>query len=303
MIYLFVEINGGDFSMKQSSIKKTLDDFVAELTDQEKSENTIKKYRLVINKLDDYLKDHDIEDIHKADLIRFKQDYLLKKFKASTIRNYITIINKFVRFHENKDLEDKRKCGLELRQIKEQHDPSIENVISFNEYKRMLRYAKKLEMYDMYLIIDILARTGIRVSELKDFTVENLKSKTIVRTLSKGKVREIFIPKKLKEKINKYISDNNIADGYIFKARRSDKLISRKTIDYKLKKIAGAARIKRSKAHAHAFRHLFAKQYLEKGKNIAHLADIMGHSSIETTRRYTRTTADEKKRDIEDIYM
>ena len=236
-------------------------------------------------------------------MIKFKQDYLLKRFKASTIRNYITIINKFVRYYDTRDLEDKRKSSLELRQIKEQHDPSIENVLTFSEYKRMLKYAKKLEMYDMYLIIDILARTGIRVSELKDFTVENLKSKTVVRTLSKGKIREIFIPKKLKEKINKYISDNNIVDGYIFKARRSDELISRKTIDYKLKKIAGAARIKRSKAHAHAFRHLFAKQYLEKGKNIAHLADIMGHSSIETTRRYTRTSADEKKRDIEDIYM
>ena len=192
MIYLFVKRNGGDSDMKQSNIKTVLDDFVADLTDQEKSENTIKKYRLVVIKLDDYLKKYDIEDIHKADLIKFKQDYLLKRFKASTIRNYITIINKFVRYYDTRDLEDKRKSSLELRQIKEQHDPSIENVLTFSEYKRMLKYAKKLEMYDMYLIIDILARTGIRVSELKDFTVENLKSKTVVRTLSKGKIISIF---------------------------------------------------------------------------------------------------------------
>ena len=128
----------------------------------------------------------------------------------------------------------------------------------------------------------ILANTGIRISELKFISVENLKS-GIVEIENKGKIRNIILSKNLILVLKKYCKENNIKTGSIIN-------VSRIYIHNSLKQSAANARggLKKSKVHAHAFRHLFAVQFLKKNNNnIAALADILGHSSLETTRIYT----------------
>lgn len=285
--------------MKKTDYERKLPIFVSELKYDEKSAATYKQYDRVCKSFLKSIK-HD-NDITKEDVMRYKSE-MISEFKPSTIRNYITIVNKFVFFCEYDDLDRrKRKSELEVKQIKMQHVSSLDDVLEPQELKRMLRFAKKMGYMDMYLIMKIFAHTGIREHELKDFTVENLK-KNIIRTNSKGKIREIILPGDLKREINKYIKENNLTTGYIFTAvRDKNKLISMKTIWWRLKKIAGRAKIKLPKVHAHSFRHLFAMWYIEQGGTVEELADILGHTSTETTRIYLRSTAKMKKKKLEKL--
>lgn len=284
--------------MTREDMESAIDDFIAELTDDEKASNTLVKYERVSKELINALERE--KEITKKDIIDYKTE-LMKQFAPATVRNYITIINKFLSYVEYRTLDRRtHKSSLEVKQIREQQVSSLSNIINDNEYERMIKYAKKLGYEDMVMIMKIFAHTGIRESELKDFTIENLKNKTVIRTYSKGKVREIAITQSLKNEINDYIRKNKIKESYLFKGRKGD-LISRFTVYKKFQKIAGAARIPLKKAHAHSFRHLFAKKYVEEGFPTENLADVLGHSSTETTRIYLRTSTDEWKERLEKI--
>lgn len=283
--------------MKREDLERKLPIFIKELQYDEKSKRTYSQYQRVCGNFINSIK-HENE-ITKMDVMDHKAK-LIEEFKPATVKNYITIINKFICYCEHDTLErKKKKSDLEVKQVKIQHISSLDDVLEPKELKRMLSYAKKLGYMDMYLIMKIFAYTGIREHELKDFTVENLK-KSIIRTNSKGKIREIILRGDLKREINKYIKDNKIESGYIFYGVRDQtKLISMKTIWWRLKKIAGKAKIKLSKVHAHSFRHLFAMWYIEQGGTVEELADILGHTSTETTRIYLRSTAKMKKEKLE----
>ena len=285
-------------TMRKEEYKAKIGAFVADLTGIERSENTIKKYRLVAERFSESLPEGDIT---KADVIAFKQA-LIPKYKPSTIRNYITIANKFIRYCETDDIEDKRsKSKLEVRQIPEQKRASVDNIFNDSEYQRMLKAARNAGMDDMVLMMEIFAHTGIREQELKDFTVEKLKNRTAIVTYSKGKMREIVIPQSLKNRINKYIREKGIESGYLFPSPTDpDRLISRFTVYKRLQKIAGLAKVRLSKSHAHSFRHMFAKKYAEMYP-VESLADILGHSSTETTRIYIKTNRDEKREQLSSI--
>ncbi len=226
--------------------------------------------------------DHENE-ITKDDVLAFKMHICSSKYKPRSINSYIVAVNKFLRW-----------CGLEelkVKKLKMQQRNSIDNIISYNDYKRLLRFARKLEHHDIYMIMKIIATTGIRISELKFFTVEGIKS-FYINVRNKGKDREIILTQELARELRKYCRENNITKGKIFEL--SDVVIWRK-----MKRIAGAARVNKSKVHAHSFRHLFAKEFMSEYNNALELADILGHSSLETTRIYARTTNEEKRKKIE----
>lgn len=283
--------------MKKENLERKLPIFIKELQYDEKSKRTYSQYQRVCSNFINSINHNN--EITKIDVMDHKAK-LIDEFKPATVKNYITIINKFICYCEHDTLErKKKKSELEVKQVKIQHVSSLDDVLEPQELKRMLRYAKKLGYMDMYLIMKIFAYTGIREHELKDFTVENLK-KNIIRTNSKGKIREIILRGDLKREINKYVKDNNIESRYIFYGVRDQtQLISMKTIWWRLKKIAGKAKIKLSKVHAHSFRHLFAMWYIEQGGTVEELADILGHTSTETTRIYLRSTAKMKKEKLE----
>jgi site-specific recombinase XerD len=151
-------------------------------------------------------------------------------------------------------------------------------------------------MEDMRLMIIVLSRTGVRFSELKFFTVEKLANRTQISIYNKGKHRQITIPDDVKREINGYIKKYNIESGYIFRApRNKEKPLGLSTAWERFQRIAGHAKISLNKAHAHSFRHLFTKKLISEGNSIELVADILGHSSTETTRGYARLNDVEMK--------
>ena len=143
--------------------------------------------------------------------------------------------------------------------------------------------------------------TGIRISELKYFTIENLKT-NYINVFNKGKERKIILRQDLIRELRKYSRDKHIKDGYIFRGKIQKQMPAESTIWRQMKKVAGMARVNKKKVHAHSFRHLFAQVFLEQYPNeITELADLLGHNSLETTRLYTRTSANQKRNKLEQL--
>lgn len=278
--------------MKKEELKERLPQFLLEQIEEEKSKNTLKKYSHNIEVFLDWLPDD--ADINKTIVIDFKR-HLLEDihFRTNTINNYVISINKFLFW-----------CGItdcKVKQLKKQHAASNSEILSLSDFKRLLRIAKRIGQEDTYLIMKILAMTGIRIEELSFFTVENVKS-NYIHVRNKGKERTIIIRQDLARELRQYCRNKGIKDGIIFYCKDKDKMISKSTIWRRMKKIAGVAKVRKNKVHAHSFRHLFAKLFLEEyNGSIAELADILGHNSLETTRIYAKTTDEEKRRKLERI--
>lgn len=271
----------------EKDLKNNIEEFLLDMKMQEKSKNTIEHYRYVINLFVDSLGNREPT---KNDVIQFKSE-LIDKFKPKTVTNYLTIVNKFLKYC---DLED-----LTVKNIKIQQKSNLEEVLEPIDLKRLLRMAKQTNQMDLYYIMKIIAFTGIRIDELKIFTVENIKSNYITVS-NKGKIRDVIIRQDLRRELVRYCRENNIKSGYIFPGKKKGTMIHKTTIFKRMKKLAGKCRgISKSKVHAHSFRHLFAVKYIEQGGDVTEVADILGHSSIETTRIYTRTTVKMKRDKME----
>ena len=278
--------------MNKEELKERLPEFLIEQSESEKSQNTLKKYKHNIELFLEWIPDESAID--KNVVIDFKR-HLLEDlhFRTNTINNYIISINKFLYW-----------CGMhdcKVKQLKKQHAASNSEVLSLSDFKRLLRFAKRMNQEDTYLIMKILAMTGIRIEELSFFTVENVKS-NYIHVRNKGKERSIIIRQDLAREIRQYCRNNGINSGVIFFCKTKGKMMSKSTIWRRMQRIAGVARVGKNKVHAHSFRHLFAKMFLEEyNGSIAELADILGHNSIETTRIYAKTTDEEKRRKLERI--
>lgn len=278
--------------MNKNDLKDKLQEFLLEQLDDEKSENTLKKYKRNVEAFLEWLPDD--KEVDKAIVIDFKRHLLDDlHFRTNTINNYVVSINKFLYW-----------CGIEdcnVKQLKKQHATSNSEILSLADYKRLLRFAKRMNQDDTYLIMKILAMTGIRIEELSFFTVENVKT-NYIKVRNKGKERSIIIRQDLAREIRQYCRNNNIKEGVIFFCQTNGKMMAKSTIWRRMKKIAGVAKVRKNKVHAHSFRHLFAKMFLEEyNGSIAELADILGHNSLETTRIYAKTTDEEKRKKLEKL--
>ena len=272
------------------NLETKLEEFELFLKEDEKAEKTIKKYKTNIRAFIEFSKD---KELTKRTVIEFKEKLdQVDEYLPNTTNNYLVVINKFLNFIGKKDL-----C---VKVIKQQKKFSLEYSLSKTDYHRLLRTTKKYEEYDNYIILRILAETGIRISELAFFKIEDLDNTMKIK--KKGKVREIPVKLDLLREIRKYCRDRKIKEGLIIFNPKTGKPYADSTIWRRLKKLAGRARISKSAVHAHAFRHYFAKCYLETYPNdIAGLADILGHNSLETTRIYTKLTNKEKELKLRNI--
>ena len=278
--------------MNKEELKERLPDFLIEQTEDEKSQNTLKKYKHNIELFIDWIPDD--AAIDKNIVIEFKRHLLDDlQFRTNTINNYIVCVNKFLFW-----------CGIndcKVKQLRKQHAASNSEILSLADYKRLLRIAKRIGQEDTYLIMKILAMTGIRIEELSFFTVENMKT-NYIHVRNKGKERSIIIRQDLAREIRQYCRDKGIKTGVIFSCMNKGRMMAKSTIWRRMQRIAGIARVSKNKVHAHSFRHLFAKLFLEEyNGSIAELADILGHNSLETTRIYAKTTDEEKRRKLERI--
>lgn len=290
--------------MRKQDFLELKEQFLLEEQLNEKADKTLVHYRHVIDKFIDFLPAE--KEIAKQDIIKFKNE-LLKKYSPSSTSNYITIANKYIKYtevvlkHGEFDLEvfKNHKSNLTVKNIKIQQKASLDEVLEPEEFKRMLRIAKKNNQMDMYYIMKVIAYTGIRINELNYFTVESIQS-NYIEVRNKGKIRKIILRNDLKKELINYCRENGITSGIIFKGKKEGKIMHQTTIWRHLHKIAGMCRgIKLEKVHAHSFRHLFAMKFIAEGGNIAELADILGHASVDTTRIYVRSTDYQKRKRLE----
>lgn len=281
--------------MTKDEIKVKLNDWINQQRLDEYAKKTLTDYRHGVDLFINWIKD-DPFAIDKNLMLDYK-DYLEVTFALNSRNKYIVEINKFLKYCGYKD------CTL--KKFKTQRKTSIDDPIWEQEHKRMLRWAKKLDMEDMYFILEIFAYTGCRVDELKFFTVESLDSNYIKKVYNKGKERTIILRNDLKRALKDYCKRIGITTGYIFISTspkaKPGAMWDNSTIWRRLKRIAKTAKINPDKIHPHAWRHLFAKKAKEAGIDLDELQDILGHADIKTTAIYTQTSNREKKAKIEKI--
>lgn len=281
-----------------------VDAFLDEEADQEKACSTVDHYRMVIKMFTDFFQDGEIA---KKDIREFK-NVLLDIYLPKTVNNYIVICNKFIKFVEfiNKYGEfelfafKKFTSTLTMKPVKIQKEIYLDEVLEPSDLKRLLRKAKEKKMMDLYFIMKIYAYTGIRESELKYFTVENLENNVLMIS-NKGKVRKVIVRNDLMRELRRYAKKNKIESGTLFPGKNG-KMLHRTTITRRMKKLAGQCRgINLNKIHPHSFRHLFAIQFLKCGGTLNELQAQLGHSSLNTTSIYTATTVMQRKNSINDV--
>lgn len=263
-----------------------ISDFKQFLLRQNLSENTINSYVFTVQH---FFTQH--EEITKKNLLAYK-GFLIEKYKAKTVNLRLQGINKYLEFIK----KDKDK----LKFVKIQQKSYLENVISNADYTFFKGQLKKDKNFDWYFVVRFLAATGARVSELVQFKAEHVKLGYIDLYTKGGKIRRIYIAKRLQTEALKWLESKQQETGYIFCNRQGTRLTTR-GVAHQLKELAIKYKMNPKFIYPHSFRHRFAKNFLEKYNDLALLADLMGHESIETTRIYLRRTSEEQQEIVDKV--
>ena len=251
--------------------------FRQHLLEAEKAPATIEKY---IRDVTAFFKFTGNAEVTKETLIAYKE-MLLKKYKPASINSMLAALNHFFAY-----------CGWELhiKALKVQQSMFLDEAkeLTKDEYFRLLDAAKRQKKEQLWLLIQTLCATGIRVSELQFITVEAAKQgSTTIQC--KGKNRTILLPGSLQKELLRYAKARKIKTGSIF-LTRTGRMMNRSNIWRALKALCKMAGVLASKVFPHNLRHLFATAFYEAAKDISRLADVLGHSSINTTRIYITTS-------------
>lgn len=229
--------------------------------------------------------------VTKKNLTQYKV-WLVDNFKPQTVNLRLRGMNCY--------LESVGKERWKLSFVKVQQKPFLENVISEADYLYFKKRLKEDGEIFWYFVIRFLAATGARVSELIQIKVEHIKIGYLDLYSKGGKLRRIYIPKSLQEEAHSWLIEKGQDSGFIFLNQRGRRITTR-GISSELKKYAAKYGIDTKVVYPHSFRHRFAKSFLERCNDIAFLADLMGHESIETTRIYLRKTATEQREIVDTI--
>ncbi|MEQ2423525.1 tyrosine-type recombinase/integrase [Enterocloster hominis (ex Hitch et al. 2024)] len=251
-----------------------INEFQSYLRNEEKAEATISKYLHDVKEMLVFIEEM---DLNKESLIEYRK-YLSSQYKPQTVNGKLSAINAFLKFKDLLELKvkflkvQKRVYVDEKRELTEQ------------DFKRLIAAADRNGNKQLYYLMMVLYGTGIRISELPFVTVEAIETGRAEISM-KGKYRVIIFPKNLVRLLKEYTKVSNIRQGCIFRTR-SGRNLDRSNIYHSMKRLCRDAQVQPSKVFPHNFRHLFAKCFYSIEKNLSHLADILGHSSIETTRIY-----------------
>lgn len=258
---------------------------------EERSVATIQKYIRDVKAFMAYAQN---SAITKETVIAYKK-YLQENYAVRSVNSMLASINSFFSFFGWNDLKVK---SLKLQQ---QVFCPEEKELTKGEYTRLCRAAERRHNERLNLILQTICGTGIRISELQFITVEAAKcGEAVVRC--KGKTRAVFIVRELRQKLLRYAAEQNIQSGMIF-VTRTGKPISRTNIWREMKALCVEANVNPQKVFPHNLRHLFARVFYGIEKDIAKLADILGHSSINTTRIYIISTGMEHRRRMENMHL
>lgn len=241
---------------------------------QEKSKGTLEKYQRELLDLAKYLAG---KKVTREDLVVWKEE-LEKRYSPAGVNGRLVAANGFFPFFGRYDLR------LKLLKIQKEIFMREEKELTRAEYGRLVRTAERKGKERLSLLIQTICATGIRVSELEFITVEAVK-RGRAEVNCKGKRRVIFLPARLQKKLKAYAAKKGISEGVIF-AAKSGRPLHRGNIWAEMKKLCKDAEVSPEKVFPHNLRHLFARIFYSLDKDIAKLADMLGHSNIETTRIY-----------------
>ncbi|PWM28473.1 MAG: integrase [Clostridiales bacterium] len=266
---------------------KEIERFRNYLREEEKSENTLEKYIRDVTTFSVFCS----ETITKDTVIAYKQSLIDGGYAVRSINSMLASINSLFSFLGWYELR------VKSLKVQQQVFCPEEKELTKAEYERLCRTAERKQNQRLCLILQTICGTGIRVSELQFITVEAVRKGEATVSL-KGKTRSIFIVRDLQKKLLRYISEQKITAGAVF-VTRTGKPISRTNIWREMKNLCVEAEVNPEKVFPHNLRHLFARVFYGIEKDIAKLADILGHSSINTTRIYIVSTGTEHRQRME----
>lgn len=253
----------------------------------ERSKATVRKYVQAVRRLAEYLGE---EEITKARLLEYRES-LLQTRKAQTVNGAISAINAFL---ADRGWQD---CRVKLLRVQRQVFLDEGRELTGEEYRRLLAAAKACGNERLYLLMLTVCGTGIRIGELSYVTVEAARAgRAEIRM--KGKNRVIILQKELRRRLLRFAKRRGIAGGHIFRTK-SGRPLDRSNVCHDMKRLCEAARVEPRKVFPHNLRHLFARTFYTVERNLAHLADVLGHSRIETTRIYVAVSATAHERTLE----
>ena len=259
------------------------------LIEEEKATATVEKYIRDVNAFAEWLGENILD---KEAVLTYKEN-LTKNYAPASVNSILASLNSFFAFNEWYHLRVK---NLKIqRQIFVNKDKELTKA----EYERLLTAAKSKGNEQLYFLMQTICATGIRVSELRYVTVESLKAQKAQINL-KGKMRVIIIPKELCKMLLQYSKNHKITTGSVF-VSKNGKALDRSNIWKMMKALCESAGVSREKVFPHNLRHLFARTFYSLQKDIVRLADILGHSSVNTTRIYTMETGETHRRQIQKL--
>lgn len=278
--------------MEKIISESCLNDFCTYLKSEERSRHTLEKYCRDLRAFMAYQGDRPIT---KESVISYKDYLLSENYSNTSINSMLAAINTFLAFMNWPE------CRVRAIRIQRKAFVSKQMELTREEYKKLVKTAGKHGDYRLGLVIETICATGIRVSELPYITVEAVNAGH-ASVSCKGKVREILLVHELQVKLKKYVRKKHIKEGPVF-VTRNGKPLERSNIWRQMKSLCEEAGVEKEKVFPHNLRHLFARLFYDQEKDIAKLADVLGHSSIDTTRIYIATTCEEHNRIMEHMKL
>ena len=267
----------------------SIDDFRTYLISEEKAAATVEKY---LRDVTQFFSLYSLGGITREDVLCYKRR-IMERYSATGANSVLSSLNGFFTFMGWSDLK------IKTAKVQRQLFSATERELTKAEYSRLLSAAQRLKNQRLYFLMQSICSTGIRVSEIKYITVESLH---IGRSeiINKGKRRTVFLPAKLCTALKKYAKKCNIKSGPVF-ITKNGKPLDRSNIWSAMKKLCKSAQVSASKVFPHNLRHLFARTYYSVQKDIVRLADLLGHSNVNTTRIYTMETGEIHRQQIQNL--
>ncbi len=272
------------------SITREIDAFAKYLAEEEKSSVTITKY---VRDVQRFLRWLGGQDVTRERTVAYKRQLLARGYALRSVNSMLAAVNSFLAFRGLAD------CRVRLCRMQREIYQRAERELSRAEYLRLLRAAEGNRR--LWLLMQTICATGIRVSELRYFTVEAVR-RGEVSVACKNKNRKILLPRALKKLLLRYARDTGVSGGVIFRTR-SGRPLDRSNIWAAMKRLCARAKVDPGKVFPHNLRKLFARTFYDQDKDIAKLADVLGHSSINTTRIYIMSTGQEHRRQLERLRL
>ena len=275
--------------MIKAITRDLIEDFQNYLINEEKSSATQQKYMRDIKAFCVWVSGSEID---KRKVVDYKE-YLIARFAPSSVNSVLSSLNSFFDFNHWYELK------VKMLKIQKQIFAQKDKELSKAEYERLLDAAKAKSNERLYLVMQTICSSGIRVSELQYITVDAVKLRKATINC-KGKMRIVILPKELCRKLTEYAKTKKITSGPVF-VTKTGKPLDRSTIWKMMKALCESARVSKNKVFPHNLRHLFARTYYSLQKDIVRLADILGHSSVNTTRIYTMETGEIHRKQIQKL--